>query len=153
MTTAILISDSSRARLFSTNKRQDVWSLAKEFDHPEGRQTSSEISPSSPPGRSQQSTAHGARHTAFEPHTTPKEAEVERFAQHLADYLEKAVGRGEFDSLVLVAPPHLLGTLRGALGQQAARHVRATVNKDLNMFAAAELRERLIDTVFPPAAD
>ncbi len=155
MTTAILVSDSSRARLFSTNKRHDAWSLAKEFEHPEGRQTSSEISPSSPPGRSQQSTARGARHTAFEPQTTPKEAEVERFAQHLADYLKKAVDRGEFEGLVLVAPPHLLGILRDTLDPHTARHVRATINKDLNMFPAAELRERLLDTVFPlnPAAD
>jgi protein required for attachment to host cells len=149
MTTWILVSDASRARLFSTELREDGWSLVAQFEHPESRQLSSEIRPSSPPGRTQQSTARGARHTAMEPQTTPKEAEADRFAQHLADYLEKSTAGRRFDYLVLVAPPHFLGRLHGSLGRQAAKHVRTTVNKDLSMFTAAELRERLVDDVFP----
>jgi protein required for attachment to host cells len=91
----------------------------------------------------------------MEPQTSPKEAESERFAQHLADYLEEATARREFDHLVLVAPPHFLGFLHGTLGRQAAKHLRTTVNKDLSMFRAADLRERLVDTVFPldPTSD
>ncbi|MEX0679500.1 MAG: host attachment protein [Pirellulales bacterium] len=150
MTTWILVSDASRAKLFSAELREDDWSLVKEFEHPEGRQMSSDIRPSSPPGKMQQrSKAPGARHTAMEPHTTPKEAEAQRFAQHLAEYLEKATAGREFDYLVLVAPPHFLGVLHGTLGRQAAKHLRATVNKDLSMLEVAQLRQRLVDSVFP----
>ena len=85
----------------------------------------------------------------MEPHTTPKQAEAERFAQHLAQYLEKGTARRAFDALVLVAPPHFLGTLKGSLGRQAARQLRVSVDKDLSMLKAAEIRERLIDAVFP----
>lgn len=150
MTTWILVTDASRAKLLSTEVREDDWSLVKEFEHPEGREMSREISPSSPPGRMQQrSKTPGARHTAVEPHTTPKQAEADRFAQHLADYLEKGTTRRAFDYLVLVAPPHFLGTLKASLGRQAAKHLRATVDKDLSMFQPAEIRQRLLDTVFP----
>ena len=149
MTTWILVTDASRATLLSTEVREDDWSLVEEFEHPEGREMSSEISPSSPPGRMQQSKAPGARHTAVEPRTTPKQAESDRFAQHLSDYLEQGTTRRAFDDLVLVAPPHFLGTLKGSLGRQAARHLRATLDKDLSMFKPAEIRERLLDTVFP----
>jgi protein required for attachment to host cells len=149
MTTWILVGDAGRANLYSAELREDGWSLVKEFEHPEGRERSSEIKPSSPPGRTQQSKVAGAQRSSMEPHTTPKEAESERFAQHLSDYLEKAIAKREFDYLVLVAPPHFLGTLHGTLGRQAAKHLRATVNKDLSMFQAADLRERLVDTVFP----
>ncbi len=149
MTTWILVCDASRAKLFSTELREHDWSLVKEFDHPESRETSKEIWPSSPPGRAQQSTSHGARHTSLEQHTSPKEAEAQRFGHQLADYLEHAITKREFDALVLVAPPHFLGILRATLKSQAAKQLRTTVDKDYCMLPAAEVRERLIDTVFP----
>ena len=152
MTTWILVSDASRAKLFSTELPEDDWALVQEFEHPEGRETSQEIRPGSPPGRMQMSKAHGARHTAVEPQTTPKEAEAERFAQHLANRLEHATAERQFDYLVLVAPPRFLGILHRTLGRQAAKHLRATINKDYSTLEAAELRERLIGDVFPTNA-
>ncbi|MEX2113105.1 MAG: host attachment protein [Pirellulales bacterium] len=151
MTAWIFVGDTSRAQLFSTELREDPWTLIEGFEHPEGREFSREIRPTSPPGRAEQSSAYGARHTAMEPRTTPKEAEAQRFAQQVADYLEQAVAARKYDYLVLVAPPHFLGTLRGALGEQAAKHVRNTVNKDLTRLEPVEMRERLIDAVFPVA--
>jgi protein required for attachment to host cells len=154
MTTWILVSDASRAKLFSTELREDPWSLVEEFAHPEGREMSREISPSSPPGRMRQSKSPGGRQTAVEPRTTPKEAEALRFAQHLANYLEDAIAKRELDHLVLVAPPHFLGRLHGTLGPQAVKRLRATVDKDLSMLQSAEIRQRLVDSVFqlkPPA--
>jgi protein required for attachment to host cells len=152
MTVWTVVADSARARVLSAEVREDDWSLVEAFDHPEGREAAREIAPTSPPGRMQQGTTAGGRHTAFEPRTWPKEAEAERFAQRLADHLEDAVARRQFDYLVLVAPPHFLGTLKGALGPQAAKHLRATVNKDLSTLEPRQLRERLVDEVFPPAA-
>ena len=149
MTTWILVSDASRAKLFSTELREDPWSQVEEFAHPEGREMSREISPSSPPGRMRQTKAPKGRQTAVEPRTTPKEAEALRFAQHLANFLEDAIAKRELDYLVLVAPPHFLGTLRGTLGSQAVKHLRTTVDKDLSMFELAEIRQRLLDIVFP----
>jgi protein required for attachment to host cells len=149
MTLWTVVSDVSRARIFSTELREDDWSLVEEFEHPEGRELSREISPSGPPGRMQQDSATGGRRTAMQPRTSPKEAWAERFAQHLGKYLDAAIAKRQVDYLVLVAPPHFLGILKGSLGRQAAKHLRATVDKDLSTLDAAELRERLVDTVFP----
>ena len=151
MTAWILVSDASRANLYSAELREDDWSLVEAFDHPEGRELSHESEGESPPGRAQQdsSRGQGGRRTALEPRTTPKEAELHRFAHRLSDYLEKAIAKRSFDYLVLVAPPHFLGTLKGTLGQQATKHVRTTVDKDLSMLGAADLRQRLVDSVFP----
>lgn len=148
--TWILVSDTSRAKLFSAEKREDDWTLLKDFEHPEGRKLSKDISPSAPPGRMQQSEGLGARRTSMEPHTWPKEASAERFAELLAHYLEEAIGTNAFDALVLVAPPHFLGMLHGTLAKQTAKHLNATIDKDLVMFDAAGIRERLIDAAFPP---
>jgi protein required for attachment to host cells len=149
MTTWILVANTSGAKLFSAELREDTWTLLKHFDHPQGRETSKEMSPSSPPGRMQQGQSAGGHHTAVEQRTTPKEAEVERFAQHLASHLEQSIAQRQYDQVVLVAPPHFLGALKGALGKQAGKHVRATLSKDVIMFEPAEIRERLLDEVFP----
>lgn len=149
MTAWILVGDMSGARLFSAELRDDDWSLVERFEHPEGRQRSREIEATSPPGRAQQSKAHGARHTALEPRTWPKEAEGERFAQRLCTFLEEAIAQRRYDCLVLVAPPHFLGLLKASLGRQATGHVRAAVDKDLSALDVAELRRRLLGEVFP----
>lgn len=149
MTAWILVSDVSRANLYSAELREDDWSLVEAFEHPEGRETSKEIEHTSPPGRGQQGKAQGGRRTALEPRTWPKEAEGQRFAQHLATYLEEAIAKRQFDYLTLVAPPHFLGMLKVALGRQTAKHLRATVDKDLSTLDAAELQRRLVEAVFP----
>jgi protein required for attachment to host cells len=149
MTVWILVSDASRAHLYSAELRDDEWSLVESFEHPEGRELSSEIEATSPPGRGQQGSAQGGRRTALQPRTWPKEAELQRFAQRLSAHLEEAIARRQFDSLVLVAPPHFLGALKDSLGQQTAKHVRATIDKDLSTLGAIDLRQRLVDAVFP----
>jgi len=149
MTAWILVSDASRASLYSAKLREDSWSLVEAFEHPEGREPSREIEATSPPGRGQQGRSQGGRRTSLEPRTWPKDAEVQRFAQRLSDYLDEAVTRRSFDYLVVVAPPHFLGTLKGTLGRQAAKRLRATIDKDLSTLDAADLRQRLADTVFP----
>jgi protein required for attachment to host cells len=153
MTTWILVTDAGRARLFSTELRETPWSLVQQFEHREGRQTSVEIEDTSPPGRMQQGDAQGGRRTALEPRTWPKEAEAEHYAQRLVDFLEEAVARRDYDQLVLVAPPHFLGLLKKKLGAQSVKKLHLTIDKDLNRYSAAEVRQRLIDEVFPqPAA-
>ncbi len=149
MTAWILVSDASRSKLFTTELPENAWSLVEAFDHPEGRETSREIRPSSPPGRMLQNKTTGGSRSSMVPRTTPKEAEAERFAHELSQHLEKAAAKRQFDVLVLVAPPHFLGVLHGALGRQSAKCLRATVNKDLSKLDGVELRERLVEVVFP----
>ncbi len=148
VTAWILVSDASRARLLSAERRQRDWSVVQEFAHPEGREKSMQMDPT-PPGSARASMAGGTRHTTFERRTTPKEAEAERFAQRLADYLDHGVANRLCESLVLVAPPHFLGLLRGCLNRQTAKHLLAKVDKYLSMLDARALRERLLGIVFP----
>jgi len=149
MTTWILVTDATRARLFSSELPEDKWAILQEFEHPQGRQPSSEIRPSSAPGRMQQGTSAGGRHTAFEPRTSPRMASDERFAEELSAFLEHACSARDFDKLVVVAEPHWAGILQAALGRQTAKHVQTVVHKDLVACDSTEIRERLVDAVFP----
>src|SRR5271166_3167037 len=51
-------------------------------------------------------------HHALNPRHDPHELEKERFAHLVADRLNAATAGGEFDELVLVAPPHVLNAIR-----------------------------------------
>lgn len=79
-------------------------------------------------GRREQATVHARvgswRHTAGG-RETAHEAEV-RFLRRVAVALGLAAGRGEFERLVLMGPPHALGTLRQALPDSLATRVDVT---------------------------
>jgi protein required for attachment to host cells len=56
----------------------------------------------------------------------PAAAAEARFLRKVADRLAEAFERGEFQHLVLMAPPHALGVLRAALPPAVARCVQAS---------------------------
>lgn len=57
--------------------------------------------------------------------------EKERFARDLADHLYRFAHRGDFERLVIVAPPRVLGDLRSALHRIVAERIVAEIPKTL----------------------
>lgn len=94
--------------------------------------------PNGQPGHNHHNHRPGA-----EPDTDAKEVEAIKFAQALANKLDKGCRERSFDRLVLVAPPHFLGLLKGALDDQVHKRLALTISKDLTGFEARELKDRL----------
>jgi protein required for attachment to host cells len=147
MTTWILIADTARAKLLTTELPEQAWTVVEAFENAGAHLTSKDLSPT-PPGKMKQSGDAKSRHTSFEPRTTPKAAELDRYVQRLTNFLEEATARRGYDRLVLVAPPHLLGMLRNQLGKQSAARMQAAIDKDLVALDNDEIRERLSAEVF-----
>jgi protein required for attachment to host cells len=61
----------------------------------------------------------------------PRRHEAELFARRVAEQLTEASRKGEFDRLVLMAPPAFLGLLRKAIPGSMRDQVAAEVRKDL----------------------
>ena len=150
MTTWILVGDTSRAKLFSVEQAEQPWSLVEEFENPAAHKTSKELSPT-PPGKMKQSGSAKSRHTALQPHTTPKQAEADRFARQIGEHLRHATEQRQLDRLVLVAPPQFLGLLESQLDKQTTKQLIATINKDLAMLDDNEIRNRITQEVFSAA--
>lgn len=55
----------------------------------------------------------------------------ERFAEKVAERLYKSAHRGEFEKLIIVAPPVVLGTLRKAMHKEVAQRVVEELPKTL----------------------
>jgi protein required for attachment to host cells len=142
----ILVADASRAVLYSTEKRGAEWKVVDAFTHPESRQMNSELT-STEPGHSLKSKG-SARHTVLEATTSRKQAEMEHFAQQLADVLAAGTMQHSYDSCVLVAPPHFLGLLRGRLSTETEKRITTAINKDYTFTDAHDARGRLEDAVF-----
>jgi protein required for attachment to host cells len=67
----------------------------------------------------------------------------ERFADEIAARLYKLAHRGEFDDIVLVAPPLVLGTMRKKLHKEVGDKVIAEIPKTLTNHAIFEIEALL----------
>jgi protein required for attachment to host cells len=81
------------------------------------------------PGRSLESSG-GTHHAVGERHDLHA-MEKERFVRLIGEQLNTAAARGEFDELVLIAPPRALSELRDALDAAARPKLVGTLEKDL----------------------
>jgi protein required for attachment to host cells len=114
---------------------------------PDSRQRAHELK-SDKPGRSYSSSRSGARHALEPPHDYQK-FEKHRFMIVLADALESACMKREFDDLVLVLPRRSLGELRGLLSKKVQGRVRQEIAKDLTNETATGLLRRLAALLRP----
>lgn len=78
-------------------------------------------------------------------------ADRRAFAAELAAGLERALARGAFERLVLVAPARMLADLRRELSGAVARTVVDAAPKDLTKLPQAELRRVLDDIALSPS--
>lgn len=87
-------------------------------------------------------SANAARH-AVEPRRDLHEAAKEDFVKLVAEQLEAEHKRGQFDSLVLVAPPGVLTELKQKLSKPIAELVVDDLQKDLTKVPDHDLTEHL----------
>jgi protein required for attachment to host cells len=146
--TLIVVADGARARFFEA--RHDTHTLvpASQADMvaPESRLQNQEIV-SDRPGRGFSSAASSIRH-GFEPPHDYHKLEKHNFTAALAQTLEDARNRGEFDCLVLVAPRRSLGELHALLSPQVKRMVSHEIAKDLTTSTPTSLW-RALEKVLP----
>jgi protein required for attachment to host cells len=100
------------------------------------------------PGRSVSSSRNGIRH-AIEPKHDHHKMEKHCFSLALTGVLDKALSKGAFDDLVIVAPRRSLGEMRSLLSDNVKARVQQEVAKDLTRHSVDALWEKLAATVSP----
>ena len=138
--TWILVADASFCRIFEVSEESPEWSLVKELEHIESREQGHDLRGNRPERvqHREEKAARGSNPIEF------KKAEHGKFAHDLAQTLDRDLARNAFDSLVLVAPPQFLGTLRDNLSKNVRATVKAELDKDYT-----ELRPEKVAELVP----
>lgn len=136
-TTWFLIADGTRARLFESPGWKEPWTLIDTQEDEAARAPDRELA-SERPGRGIKfgSGAHYGVETVSE-HDKAEKAFIEDQAQ----FLNAAEQRGDFDQLVLAAPPRALGALRAKLTPEVIARCIGVFDKDLAKTPEKELEE------------
>jgi protein required for attachment to host cells len=72
------------------------------------------------------------------------ELEKKRFASELATHLYQAAHRNEFDHLIVVAPPRVLGELRQSFHKEVQSRIVAEIDKELTKHPIHEIERILV---------
>lgn len=135
-----VIADGGRARFVARDEKGAFRTVAS-FVSTELHARSSDLGRDRP-GRVMESATPGR--SAVEPRRDLKEAAKEEFIGLVAGQLDDEHGRGQFDRLVLVAPPGVLTELKKALSKPMAKLVASKLQKDLTKVPDHDLAGHLV---------
>jgi protein required for attachment to host cells len=145
--TLVVLVDGERARFLSGLGRCPSFTPVEpgEMIDPESRKQNRELA-SDKPGRAF-SSADGTP-SAMET-TDFQRREKQLFARSVAQALDKIAAEGNYDRLIVAAPPTALGDLRANMSKHTAERITAEVAKDLTKIPEQDLRSHL-ESVLPP---
>lgn len=123
----LLVADAGAAKLFRHEAHSQKLELIHSEDNPAGRKMASELE-SDRPGS--MASGRGGYH-GLGGDRDPHRHESEKFAAALADQLKQAHQDGQFDELMISAPPQFLGELRSKLSADCQKALARELNKDL----------------------
>lgn len=141
----ILIADAGRAVFFKTeNRGASIETVPGNFDampNPPSREHKSDK-----PGRASDAGTH---RSAMEPKHDPHKLAEENFARTLAQHLEKVGKSGDYDAILIFAPPTFLGSLRRDISPHVAGLIEGEVHKDLTKSPVDEIQKQVREALFP----
>lgn len=140
----ILVCDGGRARVLARSSPgaalAPVAGLTRAVELPRSAELGSER-----PGRTHES--HGAARHAYEPRSDAHDKLEAEFLEGILADLDSRRQKGEFERLVIVAPPRALGILRTKVPSSLSSAIVAEIDKDLTKTADGEIAELIAGTV------
>lgn len=125
--TWVVVADSARARIFRREARWQALHEHSDLAHPESRLHDGDLKTG---GRGEQHESTNRSAHSSDPSVNPSEKQAEDFARDVAHTLHSGRNRGDFEKLVLVAPPSFLGRLRLKLDHSTTQCVTQEVDKN-----------------------
>jgi len=134
----ILTADSATARIYSVpaSKYKSELTFLKELNHAEGKMKPQDLVTDRPgaynPGHAQPSSANAVKGFSIGHYVTrdPKEVEIDKFIKEIAKMLEHAHSTHQYEKLILVAAPHILGLLNKNLSKEVKKIIKHSIIKD-----------------------
>ncbi|RLA19909.1 MAG: host attachment protein [Gammaproteobacteria bacterium] len=138
--TWILVAESSRAKIYTSQGRRGQLTEIEDFVHPEGRLHEGDLVSDSA-GSDGGSVGQG-RHV-LDDETNARQQEAIVFAKELSSHLDAERNKGTFKTLVIIAPPAFLGHLRNNLSNEVMKMVSQQIDKNFIHKSAEEIHQYL----------
>lgn len=137
----VVVADGNLARIYTQdiNSHKEPLKLLHTLEHPESKKRDSELV-SDRPGHYQ---SRGTSHGAYVPRSDPKENEIDRFAQEIANHLDQGRVQNQFEQLFIFAEPHFYGLMGMHLNKYLKDMVKKVVQKDYMHLNETELRDEI----------
>lgn len=136
----VIVADNTRARVFHSSSSQDPLKEKTVLVHPENRLHKKNLT-SDRQGYSFSSHGHGRK--VLSNHVDPKEYEIKQFAREINEYLINSEANNDFDQLIIIAAPKLLGVLKKQLNSSIKKLITHELNKNIAKLSATEIRAYL----------
>jgi protein required for attachment to host cells len=136
MTTRVVVADEHEARFFDVESVRAPMHLAASLEDGAARLHDRDLE-TDKPGRAV--GANGVR-SAMDGERSTRKQYISRFARHIARAIEAARRHQQFDRLVLIAAPRMLGLIRPHLSPPCRALIAAEVAKDLSDVDARAVR-------------
>ena len=136
--TWVVVASGIETRIYALGKEHGTLVQVHQIDHPAGRLKVTDLIEGRP-GR-----FHARGHytgEAFEIRD-PKETELHFYANQIADYLNAGRNSNQYEHIILMAAPHLLGILNESLNPHVDKKVTKRIHKDYSHLTVAELYDK-----------
>lgn len=135
----VMVGDGQKA-LFFRNEGDSTYPNLEVVDVMEQENPASSVQGTDRPGRVHSS--YGTARSAMQ-ETNWHKLEKHRFAKDIADALYTAAHKGQFEKLVIAAPPMIMGDLRKAMHKEVSDKVVAEISKNLTNMPPHEIEKIL----------
>lgn len=132
--TWVVVADRSRARIFTVATPKGPLTELEDLVHPEARAHEGDLT-SDRLGRSSHNVM-GKEHSA-------RDQQAHEFAREIAERLERGRVSAQFEALLIVAAPDLLGMLRKAINPNVAKTIVQEIDKNVAQQSPADIRKLL----------
>ena len=133
----VVVADGEKA-LFLRNEGDEVYPNLEVFREVKEENPSTHDQGTDRPGRFNDGPSP---HKSAVEETDWHRIEKERFAKEIAERLYKAAHRGDFDRLVIVAPPLVMGEMRKELHKEVKDRLVAEIPKTLTNHAVIDIEK------------
>ena len=137
----LVVANAARARILEATAESGSYVHRADLVHAQSRQKGVDLDTAR--AGHVKGSAPGPGGAAYEPRTSARDREHDRFAHELAAVLNNGVSRGECGGLILVASNPFLGLLKSHLKQHARQVLLNTVPSDYTSLTEAEIDRRL----------
>lgn len=140
MTIWVVVADAARARVFEAESLKSELIEVMDKANPIRRIPQNELA-SDEPGRNR--GPGGVVSHGMQEKVRPQDTEDQRFAAEIIEDVRHVLDSNRISAFYLMAPPHFLGMLRGAMSDHVAKALGGDLNKGLTTHSLADIKAHL----------